>query len=42
MRRGQVEALARKLGIRDPQTYLLPELKQAVKARYNKRKQEGR
>lgn len=38
MRRGQVEALARKLGIRDPQHYLLPELKATVRARYAKQK----
>lgn len=39
MTRAQVEAMARRLGIRNPEHYLLPELKAAVKARYRKQKE---
>lgn len=42
MRRGQLERVARNLGIQHPQRYLLPDLRTAVRARYHKRKSEGR
>lgn len=38
MRRGQLEAVARRLGIKHPDRYLLPDLRAAVKARHHKRK----
>ena len=42
MKRGQVEALARRIGLRNPEHYLLPDLKAATRARYNKLKAEGK
>lgn len=39
MKRGQLEVLAGKLKISNPQYYNLPELREAVKLRYRKKKE---